>query len=388
LRSTKTKGQIFKVVYPSESQVPGYKNEGNKLKKNYVNLVHFSSRPGGIEMILPVIITAMPGYAFKSFVIHQPAPDDVNVYDMMQIPVVYGKGIRARTFLQIFRFAKENKDQIFQVFNIGPFFLLVLRLAGLKKIVYSIHGTIYWKKSGQKFIHKLIWTIALKRSYIITSNTEYSKKVFLDKIKSRAAIQVLHNPIDGTRFSPYPLPLSHDGLKIIYAGRLSRGKNLEKWIDFAVGIHKTIPDSQFEIYGTGSLHDILKNKIRLLNAGHFILLKGFREDIENAYREADVLLFLSEYESFGNVVVECILSGTPVIVSDIPSIQEIFREFPEFIIATSDQMLPSIISKIHHINDLKKTAMRARGEFISRFSTENHIRILNGIYQSLYAKTS
>ena len=88
------------------------------------------------------------------------------------------------------------------------------------------------------------------------------------------------------------------------------------------------------------------------------------------------------------MVVESILSGTPVIVSDIPSMQEIFKDFPEFIIGQSDKMLEVIIQKLLHINDLKKVALQARDQFITRFSTDNHLKILHSIYETLDAKTS
>ncbi len=87
-------------------------------------------------------------------------------------------------------------------------------------------------------------------------------------------------------------------MKIVYVGRLNTGKNLEKWVDVAVDLHRRLNRTTFEIYGTGPLSQALTDKIRSLEAEDYITLPGYRSDIENVFREADLLLFLSEYEIF------------------------------------------------------------------------------------------
>ena len=55
------------------------------------------------------------------------------------------------------------------------------------------------------------------------------------------------------------------------------------------------------------------------------------------------MMFLSEYELFGNAVVESILCGTPVIASDIPSLREIFRNYPQFLVPADGRMGSDIL---------------------------------------------
>jgi glycosyltransferase involved in cell wall biosynthesis len=118
----------------------------------------------------------------------------------------------------------------------------------------------------------------------------------------------------------------------------------------------------------------------VLKADHYISLQGHQRDIENAYRKADAVLFLSEYESFGNVVVECILCGTPVIALPIPVMKEIFRDFPQFVLNDHENLKEQVLFKLLQLAELKKLAKCARESFQKRFSVEQHIQSLQNIY--------
>jgi glycosyltransferase involved in cell wall biosynthesis len=222
--------------------------------------------------------------------------------------------------------------------------------------------------------------MALSEKVTITANSEYSRNQFFEKINPRVNIRVLYNPIDFYRFSPLADNEEKDEIFIIYTGRLEPGKNLQKWVEIASYIHADMPNTRFEIYGEGSLRAILQKQITIMKAGSYIQLYGHRRDIENAYRKADIFLFLSEYESFGNVVVECILSGTPVIALPIPVMKEIFRDYPQFVLSDSDNLKEQVLFKLLQLCELKKLARCARESFLKRFSVEQHIRSLQGIY--------
>ncbi|HAX93699.1 MAG TPA: hypothetical protein DCY25_07115, partial [Bacteroidales bacterium] len=94
------------------------------------------------------------------------------------------------------------------------------------------------------------------------------------------------------------------------------------------------------------------------------------------YREADLLLFLSEYESFGNVVVESILCGTPVLVSDIPGLKEILSDFPEFVLTSRSDTATEILNKLENMRFLRERTAVARNIMSERFSSGRHFKAL------------
>lgn len=349
-----------------------------------IHLVHFYSSPGGIELLSSRLLPSFSGYDFRVFVIRPPVKGRENVYEGLGVPVQYGSRNNLFALFSLWRYARRHRDEVFHLFNLGPFYLLAVRLAGAGKIVYGIHGTRYWKNRWQRAVHSPLWKLGLRKNVRVTSNSGYSRSVFLKEVSDDTEIMVLYNPIGNNRFVPSAVRREPGPLKIIYTGRLNRGKNLEKWIDVAIDLHEKLDGPVFEIYGTGPMESILAEKIPSLGAGSYIALKGYRSDIENVFREADLLLFLSDYESFGNVVVESILCGTPVIASDIPSMREIFRDYPIFLVPSGGDIAGQVASRLLDYGSLANAAGSAGDDFRERFSENNYIRQLNMIYSSFY----
>jgi glycosyltransferase involved in cell wall biosynthesis len=383
-----------------------------------VHLVHFYSSPGGIELLSSRLLPSFSGYTFRVFVVRPVTEGQVNVYEGADVPVCYGSRNNLHAMFRLWRYARRHRDEIFHLFNLGPFFLMCVKLAGARHIIYSIHGTKYWKNPWQRALRKPLWKWAIGKSIKVTSNSEYSRRVFTELVYRDARVQVVYNPISNGRFVPpqdrSSVPGSNPvssrqgmtnepGLtkepgrrndsgsmkereikKIVYVGRLNPGKNLEKWIDVAVDLHGKFKSATFEIYGSGPLFQPLIEKIRSPGAEDFISLKGYRSDIENVFREADLLLFLSEYESFGNVVVESILCGTPVIASDIPSMREIFRDYPLFLVSPDGDLCSQIAERLRDYDSLADQTMKAGLNFRERFSERAYINSLNQIYASCH----
>ena len=344
-----------------------------------IQLVHLSSGPGGLELLLPVVIKNIPDRSFSAFVIRTRCIKH-GLYEDVPVSIKYGSNRNIAAYSKILLYAIKNRRSIFHVFNIGPVFLTFMRLGGASKIIYSIHGTIYWKNKFEKWILRFLWQIALLGKTTLVANSQYSRNEFLNKINSRVNIRVLYNPFDLNRFSPGNTYRSNREILVIYSGRLEKGKNLPLWIETATYLHEKMPGTRFEIYGEGSLKSLLQQQIRELKAGDYIELKGFRKDIENIYRKSDAFLFLSEYESFGNVVIESVLCGTPVITSPIPVMKEIFHDYPQFVLNEGEDWKEQVLIKLHQLEQLKKLTTCARESFIKRFSVEGHIKSLRNIY--------
>jgi glycosyltransferase involved in cell wall biosynthesis len=355
--------------------------------RRQIHILHFSSQPGGIEVLLPGIIRNIHEYSFSVFVIRPELSAANSIYSKPEINITFGSEKHLPALLKVFKYAKKNKDHIFHVYNIGPYFLFILRLAGVKNLIYSIHGTKYWNGTVQKIIRKLFWYLAVSKRYIFTSNSDYSARVFHNEVLSGKAIIKLYNPIDITHFVKRELPLRKTlPEKIVYVGRLAKGKNLEKWICLAEFLKRLLPETCFQIYGNGPEKEKLQKIIdeRELNA--YIRLMGHISDPAIAYQEADVLIFLSEYESFGNVVVESIICGTPVIASAIPSMKEIFFNFPEFLVEPDDNLENNILNKLLNFGKLVAVTEKASPVFAEQFDANKHYMELRKLYGSISSK--
>jgi len=98
----------------------------------------------------------------------------------------------------------------------------------------------------------------------------------------------------------------------IVVGRVAAEKNLELAVRCFEEMRKTIPDMRFVMVGDGPVRAKLEAKYPWV---HFAGVR-IGEDLASHYASADLLLFPSETETFGNVVLEGMASGLAVVAYD------------------------------------------------------------------------
>lgn len=109
--------------------------------------------------------------------------------------------------------------------------------------------------------------------------------------------------VDGERFHPGPKTWFTDlpGPHLLHVGRVAAEKNIEAFLALDV------PGSKI-VVGDGP------DRARLEQAYPGAVFLGYRhgEELSAIYRSADVLVFPSRTDTFGNVMTEALASGTPV----------------------------------------------------------------------------
>jgi len=109
--------------------------------------------------------------------------------------------------------------------------------------------------------------------------------------------------VDGNRFRPGPRTMFNDltGPRLLYVGRVAAEKNVGAFLSLDV------PGTKI-VVGDGPDRAHLE---RAYPQARFVgYLHG--EDLAAAYRSADVFVFPSRTDTFGNVITEALASGTPV----------------------------------------------------------------------------
>lgn len=116
--------------------------------------------------------------------------------------------------------------------------------------------------------------------------------------------------IDCTSFYPLKDKKINDRKKLLFVGRVALEKNIQVLIEMAEILNSENYDFELNIVGNGPIFDQLVSQ----NTSNVNLLGEKRgEELYQIYREADAFVFASEYETFGNVVLESFASGVPVI---------------------------------------------------------------------------
>ncbi len=130
----------------------------------------------------------------------------------------------------------------------------------------------------------------------------------------------IHDPgrwdrgVDLTRFSPALRGREPDGrVRVLYAGRLTKEKGADLLANAFLAARARDPRLELVLAGGGPEQEALR--ARLGSAATFLgWLEG--EALARAYADADLFLFCSQTDTFGQVVLEAQASGLPVVAVD------------------------------------------------------------------------
>lgn len=140
----------------------------------------------------------------------------------------------------------------------------------------------------------------------------------------RARFDVIHNPV-----APRPAPdaatlRSVDalwavppGARIVTVGTMKPVKNHPLLLHAFAGLKS--PGTRLMFLGTGAGEAGLRSLAVDLGVADRVVFAGFHADPTPFYRTADLFVLSSDYEGFGNVIVEAMACGTPVVSTDCPS---------------------------------------------------------------------
>lgn len=142
---------------------------------------------------------------------------------------------------------------------------------------------------------------------------------FYERNKNRWRCQLIPNGIDCNRFSPgsatrgeFGLPT--DRLIVLMVSALIPTKRVEIGIE---AISK-IRDGHLVVAGDGPLRQSIQENASRLLPDRFTLLSVPPAKMPSLYRSTDVFLHLSKDEPFGNVFLEAMACGLPIVAHDSP----------------------------------------------------------------------
>ena len=104
------------------------------------------------------------------------------------------------------------------------------------------------------------------------------------------------------------------GPTVTYVGRVAKEKDLDVLVDVFTRLAQARPDCTLAVVGDGPFLPVMKQRLKIPQ----VVFTGFLfdADLSRAYASSDVFVFPSPTDTFGNVVLEAMASGVPVVVSD------------------------------------------------------------------------
>jgi glycosyltransferase involved in cell wall biosynthesis len=186
--------------------------------------------------------------------------------------------------------------------------------------------------------------------------------VYFEDNRDRWRSALIPNGVDVDRFTPGPatrraLGLPDHGPIVLMASALIPSKR----VDVGIRAVAEIPDAILVVAGSGPMRPELDQLADRLLGSRYICRTFPHEAMPALYRSADLLLHLSEFESFGNVYIEALATGLPVVAHTSPVTTWILGDDGVLIDTTEEASLVAAIGRqLQQGRDAGGTARRER----------------------------
>jgi glycosyltransferase involved in cell wall biosynthesis len=193
---------------------------------------------------------------------------------------------------------------------------------------------------------------------LVCTNPDY-----FERNRDRYRSALIPNGVDLNAFSPGPserarFQLPEKGRIVLMVSALIESKNV------ADGIRAVarVPETVLVVAGDGPLRADLGKLAAELLPGRYIQLTVPAAEMPTLYRSADMFMHLSTDESFGNVFVEAMATGLPIVAPDTPRTRWIIGDDAFFPQGNGDDDLAKAISSALRGAGVASAANRQRAE--------------------------
>ncbi|WP_226010904.1 glycosyltransferase family 4 protein [Halomicrobium salinisoli] len=203
------------------------------------------------------------------------------------------------------------------------------------------------------------------------------RELYLDRgIGRPEQYERIYHGVDLSRFDE---TATHDSKRILFVGRLERGKGLFDLLE----AFESVDDAKLLIAGTGALYEPLADAVRDQELEAELL--GYCDDVPSLMASADVFVLPSYREGTPRVITEAMAAGLPVVATDIAGIPEQVRDGETgYLVEPGD-----VRSLSDHLEELlddpqKRTQFgRAGRERVTRFALETAQERYRKLYRVL-----
>jgi len=190
-------------------------------------------------------------------------------------------------------------------------------------LVLTDHVNLSAEHAKRGFIHGLAMRLSMATTYrAADAVSAVSQGVARDIAKlaclPQGRVLAIYNPIPRAEHgSGAKSPWHDEGARILSVGSLKPQKNHALLLDAFAELLK-YRQAQLTIVGEGPLRPVLEQRAEDLGIQEKVRFVGFVEDPSSWYRSADLFVLSSDFEGFGNVLVEALDHGLRVVSTDCP----------------------------------------------------------------------
>ena len=284
---------------------------------------------------------------------------------------------------QIELFKKIPQSDIFW----SPHYNIPILPIKAKKRIVTIHDVYHLAfydnlSLSQKIYSKFMINQAVKKSDIVLTVSNFSKKEIIKYTNTNKNIEIIYNGIEKDWISNDIYPKEN---YILYVGNVKPHKNLVRALKaFLLLKNKNI---KFKIVGKKEGFITADTQIDKIakELGNRVEFTGYVSDdeLKKLYQKAKFFLFPSLYEGFGIPPLEAQACGTPVIVSNVASLPEVCQDSTLYCNPYDIYDIKNKMEQLINNETLQEELVQKGFENIKRFSWEKSanklIKIIEGL---------
>ncbi len=224
------------------------------------------------------------------------------------------------------------------------------------KIVTTLHGTDITVLGYDPSLNDMI-RFGIEGSDVVTAVSESLVQQTYDLLQPKKAIQTVYNFIDervyykkDTQDLKGQYGIAEEEKVIIHVSNFRKVKRVQDVVRSFHLIEKQVP-SKLLLVGDGPEISVVCNLVRELGLKDKVLFLGKQENLEDLYSISDLMLLLSEKESFGLVLLEAMACGVPSVGTRIGGIPEVI-----------DNGKTGFLSDVGDVEDIAKNAIKILGD--------------------------
>ena len=260
-----------------------------------------------------------------------------------------------------------------------------------KPYVVTLHGsdvTIL----GSDPSYEPVNTFSVEAADAVTAVSRFMAEEAKNNLGITQRIEVIPNFVDTVAYSPAPCEIDEikngeaSDLVITHVSNFRPVKRVDDLIYAMCIVTKEIPSSRLVLIGDGPDRHKVERLIDRLDLRRNIMMMGYRNDVPDLLRCADMLVLCSETESAPLTLLEAMSSGLPVIATNVGGVPEIVRD------GVNGYLVPikhpeDIAARILDISsDRAKSmemGMRAREIVLENYSADAVVNRYINVYEKL-----
>lgn len=345
---------------------------------------------GGAEKQLVFMLRALrsAGIETEIFCLTKGESYEAEIKDLgVNLEFVGESGNRAARLFKIISRLRKTRADIVQS---SHFYTNVYAGAAAKILkipgIGAVRSDLVYELESHKFTGR--WQISLPDLLIANSRAAFGRLIELGV--SADKIEFVRNVVEPENSHAEKNGTENKSLIILFAGRLDENKRPDRFVDLARILTGKFShfDLRFLIAGDGKLRAGLENKAREFGLPPDKLkFLGVCREMNEIYRQSDILISTSEREGTPNVVLEAMSHGLAVVATNVGGTSEILDDSRGILVAPNDEnALVEAAAKLVTDKNLRlRFGVRGR-EYTARNHSSGYLqKHLTEIYERLLA---